>query len=122
MQLQWQKWKPDYSSKLNACLREGFNLVIQATISEETQEVECQLLFSRRAHVFTHILSRPTVEETKDAAEDLMSFFDEALDALDDDNAAMFCRLMKKMSTDQCIVIITHKMFQNMEADQVFKL
>jgi len=51
-----------------------------------------------------------------------VTLYDEALDALDDDNAAVFCRLMKQMSSDQSVNIITHKIFQNMEADRVFKL
>lgn len=51
-----------------------------------------------------------------------MTIFDEALDALDDDNSAIFCRLMKQMSADQNVMIITHKVVQNMEADEVLKL
>jgi len=50
------------------------------------------------------------------------TFFDEALDALDDDNSEIFCRLMKQMSANQNVTIITHKALQSMEADQVYKL
>jgi len=51
-----------------------------------------------------------------------ITLFDEALDALDDNNSSIFCKLMKQMSSDQNVTIITHKMAQNMEADEVYKL
>jgi len=51
-----------------------------------------------------------------------ITVFDEALDALDDDNSSMFCRLMKQMSSDQNITIITHKMIENLESDLLLKL
>jgi DNA repair exonuclease SbcCD ATPase subunit len=52
----------------------------------------------------------------------LVTIYDEALDSLDDDNSAIFCKLMKQMSVNKNIVIITHKTLQQMEADEVLKL
>jgi DNA repair exonuclease SbcCD ATPase subunit len=51
-----------------------------------------------------------------------ITIFDEALDSLDDDNSNIFCKLMKRMSADQSILIITHKTLQQMEVDEVLKL
>ena len=47
---------------------------------------------------------------------------DEILDAFDDENAALYCQLMKLMSTDEHVSLITHKMFEHIEADKIFRL
>ena len=49
-----------------------------------------------------------------------ITLFDEALDSLDADNAAMFCRAMKQLAENQSVVLITHSITQNAECDRVF--
>lgn len=49
-------------------------------------------------------------------------FYDEVLDALDEDVSYIFCQVSKKMTSDRNISIITHKLADNVEIDRCFKL
>lgn len=49
-------------------------------------------------------------------------FYDEVLDALDEDVSYIFCQVSKKMTSDRNITIITHKLADNVEIDRCFKL
>lgn len=49
-------------------------------------------------------------------------FYDEVLDALDEDTAAVFCQMSKAMSKDRNITLITHKLADHIEPDRSFSL
>ena len=49
-------------------------------------------------------------------------FYDEVLDALDEDTAAIFCQMSKLMARDKNITLITHKLVDNVEPDRSFNL
>lgn len=49
-------------------------------------------------------------------------FYDEVLDALDEDVSYIFCQVSKKMASDRNISMITHKLVDNVEIDRCFKL
>lgn len=51
-----------------------------------------------------------------------ITLFDEALDSLDAENAASFCRAMKQLAEHQSVVLITHSITQNSECDRVTHL
>lgn len=50
-----------------------------------------------------------------------VTLYDEVLDSLDDDNSFAFCQLMKIVSSDQHVSLITHELLDNVEADQVYR-
>ncbi len=47
---------------------------------------------------------------------------DEVLDSLDVDNASTFCRVLKKLSGNKSINLITHEMKVDMECDNIYRL
>ena len=49
-------------------------------------------------------------------------FYDEVLDALDEDTAAVFCQMSKVMANNRNITLITHKLVDHIEPDRSFSL
>jgi DNA repair exonuclease SbcCD ATPase subunit len=49
-------------------------------------------------------------------------FLDETTDSLDADSCNSFCQMLRMLSKDQNVAIITHNDPENMEPDRVFKM
>ena len=47
---------------------------------------------------------------------------DELLDTLDVNNTQNALTLLKKLSKEKCVILITHTMRDNVEADEIFNL
>jgi len=48
--------------------------------------------------------------------------FDEIFDSLDDENIGYVSKLLKSLVEDSCVVIISHRHFDSIEADEIFRL
>jgi len=48
-------------------------------------------------------------------------FYDEVLDSLDEDNRQLFCQVLKMISKDKNVTLITHNTAEDMEPDRIFK-
>lgn len=48
--------------------------------------------------------------------------FDEIFDSLDDENITYVSKLLKSLAKDLCIVLISHRHFDSIEADEIFRI
>lgn len=51
-----------------------------------------------------------------------ITLLDEVLDSLDTDNSGLFCKFLKQISKDQCVILVTHNLLTNSECDDVLRI
>jgi len=110
--------KPDKNQKV---FKDKINVEIFDTLTKSNKRVKFSGGQTRIVDIATILTLRDLQANFQDMKINIL-LFDEIFDSLDDENIGYVAKLLKSLTTDLCVVIVSHRHFDAIESDQHFKL
>lgn len=110
--------KPDKDQKV---FKDKINVEIFDTVTKSNKRVKFSGGQTRIVDIATILTLRDLQANFQDMKINIL-LFDEIFDSLDDENVGYVSKLLKLVAKDTCVVIVSHRHFDAIEADEHFKL
>jgi len=110
--------KPDKNQKT---FKDKIHIEIFDTITKSNKRVKFSGGQTRIVDIATILTLRDLQSNFQDMKINIL-LFDEIFDSLDDENIGYVSKLLKKLTDKLCVVIVSHRHFDAIEADEHYKL